>query len=70
MAITYNKLFKLMIDKKITSSKLASESQISLNIITRLRRNQYVSLKAIEKICKTLDCSVDDILEFTEENEL
>ena len=37
---------------------------VSANIITRLKRNEYVSLESIEKICRTLNCSVDDILEF------
>lgn len=66
MAIQYNKLFKLLIDKKMTNAKLASDAQISLNIITRMKRDQYISLEAIEKICKALDCKVDDILDFTD----
>lgn len=42
---------------------------VSGNIITRLKRNEYISLESIEKICKTLNCSVDDILEFQYQNE-
>lgn len=65
MAICYDKLFHLMIDKKITNAQLKDISGVSANIITRLKRNEYVSLESVEKICKSLKCGVDDILEFT-----
>ena len=65
MAVCYDKLFHLMIDEKITNPQLKDMSGISANIITRLKRNEYVSLESIEKICGCLKCGVDDILEFT-----
>ncbi len=65
MAICYDKLFHLMIDKRITNAQLKDISGVSANIITRLKRNEYVSLESVEKICKSLECGVDDILEFT-----
>lgn len=68
MAIRYNKLFKLLIDKKITNAKLAEMAGFSANIITRLKRDKYVSLDSIEKICIVLQCDVDDILEFIPED--
>lgn len=69
MAVCYNKLFHLMIDKKITNAQLKDMSGVSANIITRIKRDEYVSVESIEKICKALGCGVDDILEFTgEEN--
>lgn len=37
---------------------------VSANIITRIKRNEYVSMESIEKICRTLNCGVDDILDF------
>lgn len=64
MAVCYNKLFKLLIDKKMTNAILAEKAGFSANIITRLKRDEYVSLDSIEKICSVLDCGVDDILEF------
>ena len=69
MAICYDRLFHMMIDKKITNAQLKELTGVSGNIITRLKRNEYVSLESIEKICKTLDCGVDDILEFQYQNE-
>ena len=68
MAVRYNKLFKLLIDKKISNAELAERSGFSANIITRLKRDSYVSLDSIEKICGVLDCGVDDILEFIPED--
>ena len=68
MAVRYNKLFKLLIDKEMTNAELAEKAGFSANIITRLKRNNYVSLDSIEKICNVLNCRVDDILEFVSED--
>ena len=64
MAETYKKLFHLLIDRGITTTELTEKAGFSANILTRLRRDQYVSLDSIEKICLALDCKVDDILDF------
>lgn len=68
MAVRYKKLFHLMIDQNMTNAQLVEKAGISLNIITRLKRDEYVSLETIEKICLTLQCRVDDILEFDIQN--
>lgn len=67
MAVSYKKLFHLLIEKNITNAQLMQEAGFSANIITRLKRNSYVSLESIESICHVLDCGVDDILEFMPE---
>ena len=64
MAVSYKKLFHLMIDKGMTNAELMEKGGFSANIITRLKRNNYVALDSIERICCALDCGVDDILEF------
>ena len=64
MAITYKKLFHLLIDKGMTNAELMEEAGFSANIITRLKRNGYISLESVESICRVLNCGVDDILEF------
>lgn len=64
MAVTYKKLFHLLIDKGMTNAELMEKAGFSANIITRIKRDKYISLDSIEKICKTLQCGVDDILEF------
>ena len=68
MAVLYNKLFKLLIDRKMTNAQLMEQAGFSANIITRLKKDEYISLESIEKICKALDCGLDDILEFIVEN--
>lgn len=67
MAVSYKKLFHLMIDRGMTNAELMQQAGFSANIITRLKRDHYLSLDTIEKICKTLHCGVDNILEFTDE---
>ena len=64
MAVSYKKLFHLLIEKDMTNAKLQQQAGFSGNIITRLKRNRYVSLESIESICGVLGCNVDDILDF------
>ena len=64
MAVSYKRLFHLMIDKGMTNAELIEKGGFSANIITRLKRDNYVALDSIEKICYALGCGVDDILEF------
>lgn len=64
MAVSYKKLFHILIDRDITTAQLQKEAGYSANISTRLRNNTYVSLESIEKICRVLDCKVDDIVDF------
>lgn len=64
MAVGYKKLFHMLIDKNMTTAELQKEAGYSANISTRMRRNEYVSLDSIEKICRVLNCKVDDIVEF------
>lgn len=64
MAVSYKKLFHLMIEKEISNVQLQQKAQISANVITRMKRNQYISLESIESICRALTCDIDEILEF------
>lgn len=64
MAVNYKKLFHLMIEKDVSNSDLQRMAGFSGNILTRLKRNRYVSLESIERICNVMECGVDDILEF------
>lgn len=67
MSISYKKLFHLMIDKGVSNGELMEKAQISANIIPRMKRNGYISLETAEKICRAMDCGIEDILEFTDE---
>lgn len=57
-----------MIEKDMTNTMLQKAAGFSGNILTRLKRNQYVSMESIENICRVMDCGVDDILEFISKN--
>lgn len=69
MAVNYKKLFHLMIEKNLFNSDLQRKAGFSGNILTRLKRNCYISLESIESICRVLECGIDDILEFVPEEE-
>ena len=69
MAVQYNKLFKLLIDRKITNAQLIKQAGVSANIITRMKKDEYISLESIERICTALGCGEDDILVFIAEGE-
>lgn len=69
MAVSYKRLFHLLIERDMTTSQLQKQAGFSANIIARFKRNGAVSLDTIECICRTMNCSVDDILEFIPDKE-
>lgn len=64
MAISYNKLWKLLVDKKMSKADLRKAAGIAPNTMTRLRRDEEVTLTVLHKICVTLDVDIGDIMEF------
>ncbi len=68
MAISYNKLWKLLVDKKMSKADLRKAAGIAPNTMTRLRRDEEVTLTVLNKICKTLEVDIGDIMEFIPEN--
>lgn len=69
MTVSYKKLFHILIEKDMTNAQLQQQAGFSANIITRLKRNSYISLESIESICRVMNCKVDDILEFLPDEE-
>lgn len=67
MAVSYNKLWKLMIDKKLSKTELTHIAGISTNAMAKLGRDEDVRVNILEKICSALNCSVEDIVEFIPE---
>ena len=67
MAISYKKLWKLLIDKDMTAVELREKTGIAPNTMTKLRRNEEVTLTVLSKICGTLVADIGDILEFLPE---
>ncbi|HRT84782.1 MAG TPA: helix-turn-helix transcriptional regulator [Bacteroidales bacterium] len=68
MAVSYDKLLHLLIDRQMSNSQLIKKAGFSGNVMTQIKRRKYISLDSIERICRVLDCGVDDILEFMDEN--
>lgn len=64
MAVSYKKLFHMMIERDMSNAQLMEQTGFSANIITRMKRGSYISLESIERICRAMCCGVDDILEF------
>ena len=67
MAISYNKLWKLLVDKKMSKADLRKAAGIAPNTMTRLRRDEEVTLTVLNKICATLEGDFGDIMEFLPE---
>lgn len=67
MAISYNKLWKLLVDKKMSKADLRKAAGIAPNTMTRLRRDEEVTLAVLNKICMTLEVDIGDIMEFLPE---
>lgn len=65
MAIKYDKLSDILRERKMKDVELQKAAGFSGNIMTRIRRNAYVSLESIESICKVLNVKVDDIVTFS-----
>ena len=64
MKVCYDKLWKLLIDKKMKKTDLIRDAKISSNVLSKMGKEESVSLESIGKICSLFGCSVDDILEF------
>ena len=67
MAVSYNRLWKLLVDKKMSKADLRKKADIAPNTMTKLRRDEAVNLAILGRICKTLECDIGDIMEFIEE---
>ena len=66
MAVTYKKLFKLLIDRDLKKQDLAEKAEISAATISKMAAGDNVTMEVVEKVCRALDVKVDDILEFVD----
>ena len=69
MAVSYKKLWKLLIDKDMRKEDLRIAAGLTSTAIAKLGRNEDVSTKILTKICKTLECDISDIMEIVENAE-
>ena len=70
MAISYNKLWNLLVDKKMSKADLRKQADIAPNTMTKLRRDEAVNLAILMKICKTLNCDFVDIIQYISDEEV
>lgn len=63
MFVSYNRLWKLLIDRKMSQSELRKEAEIAPNTMTKMRRDEAVNLAILSRICDVLNCDFGDIME-------
>ena len=69
MAISYNLLWKKLIDLGMSKTDMMRRANISTNVLARLGKGAPVSMESMEKICKVLNCNIGDVMEFVPDNE-
>ena len=69
MAVSYKKLWILLIEKDMKKTDLRIRSGISTGALAKLGRNENVNTEVLAKICKALDCKIEDIMEMIPEDE-
>jgi putative transcriptional regulator len=67
MKISYNNLFKLLIDKNLKKTDLVKGAGISAGTLAKLSKNEYISMESLIKICSFLDCDIEDVVEIARE---
>lgn len=67
MALSYNRMWKLLVDKKMSKADLRKAAEIAPNTMTKLRRDEPVNLSILARICQELNCDFGDIIEYIRE---
>lgn len=68
MAVSYKKLWKLLIDKDMKKKDLRIATGMTTTALAKLGKNEHVNTEILAKICKALECNIEDIVEVVEEN--
>ena len=69
MSVSYKKLWKLLIDKNMNKKQLREQAGLTTNVIAKLGKDENVATEVLCKICKALDCGLDDIIEIIPDEE-
>ena len=67
MAYSYNRLWKLMIDKNINRTALRKQAGITSNAMAKMGKNQPVNMEVLAKVCHVLNCGIEDIVEIIDD---
>ena len=70
MTVSYNKLWKLLVDKKMSKADLRKTAEIAPNTLTKMRKDEPVSIDVLLRICDTLDCNIGEMMDVVRENVL
>jgi len=63
MSVNYDRLWKLLIDKKMNRTDLKNAAGISFNVLAKMGKGETVSMESMLKVCKALDCDISDVME-------
>lgn len=69
MTYSYNKLWKILIDRKITKTEMRKQTGITTNMLAKMGKDEPVSMETLAKICVALNCTLDDIVEISARDE-
>jgi DNA-binding Xre family transcriptional regulator len=67
MSVSYNRLWKLLVDKKMSKADLRKAAGLAPNTMTKLRRDEQVAMTVLERICMTLDADFGDIVQYVKD---
>lgn len=70
MSVNYKKLWKLLIDREMSKAALREKAGIAASTLSRMNKNEYVSLEVLAKICIALDCDLGDVVEIVKNQQL
>ena len=68
MSVSYNKLWKLLIDKGMNKTELGKKAGVSTSTISKLSKNETINMESLMKICRMIGCDIGDIVEMIDEN--
>jgi len=69
MTYSYNKLWKILIDRKITKTEMRKQAGITTNMLAKMGKDEPVSMETLAKICVALNCGLDDIVEIQKDGD-
>ena len=66
MSVTYKKLWKILIDKDMSKTELCKKAKISTNAMAKMGKGEGVRMETLIKVCRVLNCKIDDIVDYDE----
>ena len=68
MKVSYNKLWKLLVDKKMSKADLRRTAEIAPNTLTKMRKDEPVSIDVLLRVCDKLDCNIGEMMDVVKED--